>query len=208
MEKYEYINDPCKASSLPYWKSISFTAPDDIMILHSDEIEKIEVENYNTERYFKLIHSLHEFPEISLPEGYAVTNADLYEFSDHIKRCYLDINMDIEIIKSYTKRHVYSSELWIAVKDTKTDKIAASGIAEFDAEVKEGILEWIQVSNEHRRKGIGAFVVCELLRRLSKMADFVTVSGKSDDISEPEKLYRKCGFTGDEVWYICKGVEK
>ena len=33
---------------------------------------------------------------------------------------------------------------------------------------------------------------------------FVTVAGQCNNPSEPEKLYRKCGFTGDDVWHVMK----
>lgn len=33
-------------------------------------------------------------------------------------------------------------------------------------------------------------------------SDFVTVSGKVDNDTKPEFLYRKCGFTGEDIWHI------
>lgn len=38
-------------------------------------------------------------------------------------------------------------------------------------------------------------------------ARFATVSGKVNDPSAPQRLYRKCGFTGDDVWHILKKTE-
>ncbi len=57
----------------------------------------------------------------------------------------------------------------------RTEKTAATGIAEFDVRIGEGILEWIQVSPEYRNRGLGAFVVNELLYRMQGKAGFVTV---------------------------------
>ena len=40
---------------------------------------------------------------------------------------------------------------------------------------------------------------------LSKARDtarFATVSGKTNDPSDPERLYRKCGFAGADIWHI------
>ena len=45
-------------------------------------------------------------------------------------------------------------------------------------------------------------LVNELLTRLQGKADFVTVSGKVDNVTKPEMLYRKCGFKGDDIWHI------
>jgi len=33
-------------------------------------------------------------------------------------------------------------------------------------------------------------------------ANFVTVSGEVDNSTNPEALYRKCGFIGDDIWHI------
>ena len=37
-------------------------------------------------------------------------------------------------------------------------------------------------------------LVNELLLRMKPMARFATVSGQVNNLSSPEKLYRKCGF--------------
>ncbi len=77
----------------------------------------------------------------------------------------------------------------------------AAGIAELDTQVGEGILEWIQVSPAYRGCGLGAYVVTELLARMPQKARFATVSGQINDPSNPEGLYRKCGFRGNDVWH-------
>ena len=47
-------------------------------------------------------------------------------------------------------------------------------------------------------------LVNELLLRMKPMARFATVSGQVNNLSSPEKLYRKCGFVGNDVWHILK----
>ncbi|MBR4875433.1 MAG: hypothetical protein IKU95_02975, partial [Clostridia bacterium] len=59
-----------------------------------------------------------------------------------------------------------------------------------------------------RRKGIGQAIVSELLRRMADLADFATVSGKVNSVTQPEKLYRKCGFCGNDIWHILTIIEK
>ena len=88
--------------------------------------------------------------------------------------------------------------------ETHTGTIVATGIAELDREIGEGVLEWIQVSQRHRGKGLGRYVVSELLRRLKSKAGFATVSGQCNNASNPEMLYRKCGFSGNDVWHILR----
>ena len=42
----------------------------------------------------------------------------------------------------------------------------------------------------------------KLLFNLSNSVDFVTVSRKVDNKTNPEKLYRRCGFEGKDIWHI------
>jgi GNAT superfamily N-acetyltransferase len=60
-------------------------------------------------------------------------------------------------------------------------------------------LEWIQVSPEHRGKGLGKFVVNELLWRMKDTAEFVTVSGKVDTPTNPRERYLECGFSDEKI---------
>ena len=97
-----------------------------------------------------------------------------------------------------------SPDLWIGLKENGSGILAASGIAEFDPGIKEGILDWIQVSPEFRRQRLGCFVVMELLLRLKKRADFVTVSGRMHNPTNPYALYLNCGFENPVVWHVIR----
>ena len=55
---------------------------------------------------------------------------------------------------------------------------------------------------QYRGQKIGQLIVAELLFRMKDVADFATVSGKIDNMTNPEALYRKCGFIGSDVWHI------
>ena len=109
-------------------------------------------------------------------------------------------------LRQFTDRTVYDATLWIAAKDSRTGAVAATGIADLDREIRECILEWIQVSPEYRGCGLGRWLVCELLRRMQGRADFATVSGRCGNPTNPEQLYRVCGFTGRDVWHILTPV--
>ena len=89
-------------------------------------------------------------------------------------------------MRSYTTRPVYDTALWLAVKDDQTGNIVATGIAELDREIGEGILEWIQVSQDYRRKGLGRYIVSEFLWRMKGKAGFATVSGQCNNRQYPE----------------------
>lgn len=200
----QYLADPCKAASIPYWKAKSIAGPDGMKILHQDEYDGTEYQNYIDAPYFRLIHDLKGLSKPVLPQGYSLCTAPLSEYAAHINSCYDGIGITEEELSRYLLRPVYDAALWLAVKDNQTGKIVATGIAELDREIGEGILEWIQVSGSYRGKGLGRYIVSELLWRMKDKADFVTVSGQCSNPANPEKLYRKCGFTGANVWHILR----
>lgn len=202
--KKQYLENPCHAASLPYWKAVCISIPDNMKILHDSEFNTELLRRYIDEPYFRLLHHMREVKPVSLPEGYSLYEASVPDFVDHINSCYEDINVTRSEIQSYLTREQYSAELWLAVRDNDKGNIAATGIAELDREIGEGILEWIQVSKGYRRGGLGTYLVLELLWRMRKAARFATVSGKCKNPDHIEELYRKCGFCGNDVWHILR----
>ncbi len=201
----KYLLNPCRTSSIPYWKSRTISIPSHIVILHNDEYIMEHYLEYDDAPYFRLIHNLEELPLSILPEGYSFCEASLDEFAVHIRSCYPLTSVSSDELLAYQNSRVFDASLWIAVRDVCTGQIVASGIAEVDREIGEGVLEWIQVSSDHRRRSLGRCIVIELLRRMENKVDFVTVSGQCYNPNRPEALYRSCGFTGNDIWHIlCK----
>lgn len=199
----EYLVNPCSSLSIPYWKNKVIEIPQNIKIVHHSDFNDELINGYCDERYFRLIHYLDNIDD-KMPEGFSVKTAGLEDIQlivETINNCYSDLSVSYEQIFSYTKTKVYDSSLWILVNEIKTNQIVGCGIADFDVEAKEGILEWIQVLPEYRGRGIGRLIVCQLLYRMKK-ADFATVSGRVDNFTNPERLYRKCGFVGNDIWHI------
>lgn len=145
-----------------------------------------------------------KYPQITNDDFEIVTatRKDIKSIVRIINDSYTDISVNKDLIKSYTKTPVYNTSLWVMVKEKATGKYVGCGIADIDTEIKELILEWIQVLPQYRGKKIGQLIVTELLFRMENVADFATVSGKVDNETNPEALYRKCGFVGDDVWHI------
>ena len=202
--KERYLENPCGVASIPYWKTMHISSSDHMIILHDREFRSEILKQYVDEPYFRLLHSLQNIKPVSVPNGYSICGAAISDFAEHINKCYEDIGIPVSELQSYVTRTVYSPELWLAVKDDYTGEIVATGIAELDREIGEGILEWIQVSKDYRRCGLGSYIVSELLWRMRNKAQFVTVSGQCDNLDMPEELYRKCGFSGNDVWHILR----
>lgn len=199
-----YKKNPCGVLSIPYWKNKSITIPSNMRIIHDRDFSKSEYQEYSDEPYFRLFHSLEDIKTVVLDNIAIVTakREDIPRFVDVINQSYMDLSVTYDQLMSYTQNEVYHPELWVMAINKADSTVVGCGIAELDKELNEGILEWIQVLPAYRGKKIGQLIVNELLRRMAGIAEFATVSGKVNNVTLPEMLYRKCGFVGDDVWHI------
>ena len=204
MEKEVYLVNPCKTSSLPFCKTNQISIPENMKIVLEENLHSVNVQKYIDEKYFKLVHRMNDIEKPVLSNRYEVRVCAVSEYAKHITVCYDDIGISVEDLEEYQSHAVYDSNLWIAVTERGQNSIIASGIAELDTDIKEGILEWIQVSPEYRGMGFGKFVVKELLWRMKDKADFVTVSGKLDNPTNPRGLYLACGFAEEAIWHVMR----
>lgn len=199
-----YKENPCGVLSIPYWKSKHIVIPPNMCIVHDTEYVKDNYREYHDEPYFRLYHSLMDVQATTL-DGISIVSAkhdDIPLLVDVINQSYTDLSVTVEQINGYTKTEVYCPELWIVAIDNANSHVVGCGIADFDEKLQEGIIEWIQVLPAYRGKKIGQLIVNELLKRMTRIAEFATVSGKVDNITSPERLYRKCGFVGNDVWHV------
>lgn len=199
-----YRKNPCGTYSIPYWKNKHIQIPENMKIVHDRAFEDELLLEYNDEKYFRIKHDLKDIKQVSLEEFYVETASieDIPLLQELINRSYEDLSVSCDQLLGYTKSEVYDENLWVIVYEKETDKVIACGIAELDKEIREGVLEWIQVLPQYRGRKVGQLLVNELLMRLQGKADFVTVSGKVNNATNPEKLYRKCGFTGEDIWHV------
>lgn len=200
----EYKKNPCKASSIPYWKAKSLILPANMKITHSDNFNEKLLIDYFDEKYFRLIHRLTQIPRFDCPGiDFEVIRPDrTHELVDMINCSYTHskIHINEDYVNGLTSTQVYCPELWIgAVSD---GKLIGSILCDFDGEVGEAVIEWLQVLPEYRNRGIASALICKALRKISCFADFVTVSGECDNTTRPERVYRHCGFEGEDVWHI------
>lgn len=53
--KSQYLANPCRAASLPYWKAKSMVLPEEILIVHDDDFRPSEYAQYTDEPYFSSV---------------------------------------------------------------------------------------------------------------------------------------------------------
>jgi GNAT superfamily N-acetyltransferase len=119
-----------------------------------------------------------------------------------ISTCYPSMHITPAVVRGWLQHPVYDPNLWLWVIHLETGEIAGLGIAERDRRVPEASLEWIQVHPDYHGKGLGTAIVTELVHRVSDKVKFTTVSGEAENPYQPEMLYRRCGFTGEDVWWL------
>ena len=198
-----YLIDPCGTTSIPYWKYKSITMPPNTKIVHQREMSDNLLLDYNDEPYFRLYHNLKNIRQRTVQEVEIVSGGALVsEFVQLINGSYTDLSVTAEQIESYRHTPVYCPDLWILLKEKGTQAVFAGGIADYDQEIGELILEWIQVLPSYRGCGYGQFIVNTLLSKMRNTAKFATVSGKMNNPTNPERLYRKCGFVGTDIWHV------
>ncbi len=200
----EYKQNPCGTLSVPYWKATNMRIPDNIIIVHNQNFNEPLLNEYNDKKYFRLLHSLNDIPDCSDNSfNYGIiTEAKSNELVEMINASYThtDIYVSAEYINGLTKTKVYCPELWIGAFDG--NKLIGSIICDLDTDLCEGIIEWLQVLPEYRGKGIASALICKALNIMKNHAEFATVSGECDNSTNPEGVYRKCGFEGSDIWHI------
>lgn len=203
MDVKEYIQNPCGTLSIPYWKAKTLTIPGSMQIIHCSDWDG-QYGDY--QRFFRIKHDLKNLPPINFDYDTLSIDGQAAELSEMMNACYHHENIVVtkEDIMRWKQHETFREDLCIYI-NSAGGKMAASGIAEFDETCREGIIEWVQVLPEYRGSGLGKKIVDVLLSRLKSIgADYATVSGNLDNTSKPLELYRKCGFTGDDIWYICR----
>jgi GNAT superfamily N-acetyltransferase len=179
-----------------------------LALIHQDYLSTFSATGFAIQRpYFRLIHKSSEVDDkVVLCNGFSFEEVkaeqDAGKVSQLIGQCYPDMDVTDETVIEWTKHSTYDPSLWVWVMDDEREIPIGLGIAEFDGNILEGSLEWIQVLPEYRGREIGKSIVQELLSRLKGWAKFTTVAGEVDNVTKPEALYRSCGFTGSDIWWM------
>lgn len=201
----DYLKDPCGTIGLPYWKYIKSKLNSNIIIVHDRSLSKEKLQLRSPNKILRLVHNLENLEEIEIAGFYVRevdTSRELDLVVDIINSSYDDISVDKDEVLAFTREPVFHKCLWQFVIDKVSNEPVALGIGDFHFGLMEGSLEWIQVLPQYRNIGIGKMLVMELLKNLHNKGNFATVSFQSTNNSIPEKLYRSCGFVGDDLYHI------
>ena len=209
--KSNYLQNPCRRLSTAFWKKYYFSKPDNLHIAHKKDLNTSLCNIDKATCYFRLIHYPQKDYDITFTDGFNCRTVNLPSESslvaDIINRCYSNSSIKVDDVYRWMQFPVFDNDLWVFICDKQNMSPVALGIADFDSDMGEGSLEWIQVLPEYRGCGLGTSIVLELLSRLKEKASFITVSGEVNNPTNPESLYRKCGFSGDDVWCVFKNGE-
>ena len=199
-----------------YWtrhrkQSFEFSQPQtnlNLALIHQDYLQAFPSKSFTVqEPYFRLIHKQNESQgKAPLPSGFSFVEVNIQQETEKVSQligqCYQDLQPTVESVMRWVKHPTFDPALWVWVINNSKGIPIGLGIAELDSNILEGSLEWIQVLPHYRGMGIGKCIVQELLSRLEKRVNFTTVAGKVDNATNPEALYRSCGFKGSDIWWM------
>lgn len=196
MEKIDYIKEPARACFLCYHKNENTEIPSSMLVVRGDDYKPELYKSYDDTIYTKLISRSKDISEPTFPEGFKLATPTKEQLTAHISQCFPDGETpdSVDLWR-------YMEYFMVALIDSSTGRIVASAAADIDFGVKEGYIDWIAVSPRYRRRGLGTYLVNELLYRFRRLSDFVSVSTK---VPEALALFQKCGFGEECEWHILK----
>ncbi len=215
--KPEHLEAWTDDSLLVYWDArqvwmpaapASLFAAPALAVVHSRYASQLALSSdYTIQRFFRLRLS-GDLAEIGLPERFAFEPVKLPEqaalVAEVIGRSYVHLRPTQDEVVRWLGEPVFAPDLWEWITDRWINQPAGLGIAELDTWVGEASLEWIQVLPEFRGQGLAKALVHHLVARIAGRVPLITVSGEADNPSDAEHLYRRCGFQGQDVWWIVR----
>lgn len=111
-EMINYLNNPCKSLSIPYWKHKSIKMPNDIEIIHMDHFCN-QYEKY--QRYFRICHRLMDVKEVCNTVCLINLKCDKEELIKMMNECYIDENISIHEsdVDDWVKHPTFNELLWL-----------------------------------------------------------------------------------------------
>ena len=134
LTRQEYLQNPCRASALPYWKLCAGNLPEGVEVIHEKEAGK-RIGDVSTavECYFRLFHhldtlSIDSHSEIVLQTAWKEVNV----FAEIINASYPDLRVSEAQLLQLQAQACFSPEGWVVALDRQSGKPLACGIAALD----------------------------------------------------------------------------
>ena len=94
MTKSEYINNPGRMASLPFWKEQKYGNLSTMKIIHEENYLESDYKDYSKKHYFKLTHRLNEIPRQEIDstlEVGEIKKEQIELVAEFINQCYKNI---------------------------------------------------------------------------------------------------------------------
>jgi GNAT superfamily N-acetyltransferase len=176
-------------------------------IMHQDFLDSPTVAGFvHRESRYRLVHRETPVPSFELPEGFrlaAVVNSrdEAQAVAAHIVQ-----EGSLAQVQDWLQSPAFAPDLWWWLIDEASDQPAGIAIADFDPELREAAVLWVQVFAPYQGRGLGRYLTQDLLRRIGGRALFTTISGVVEDRDNPGAFFRRCGFRGSDVWWFLSRV--
>lgn len=174
----------------------------DMIVMNAGIFDTVKdrLEGFHIEYGWSLFFDFHRSMPQNPPSQYEVID---FDFSDEAHfQCAADIiNGDTYHgfhpvrIKKWTTFSAFDPTLWFFIQEIESQKLISIGISTFHKEVKETDLDWIYVLPAYQGKGVGRFLIDEIIRRSVCRSNIIRVGGV-------DAFYKKCGFYEKERWGI------
>ena len=198
-----YLADPCGTLSIPYYKMIRMQMPPQLRVVHDRAFDGALDPGETHRRYFRLLHTLSRLETPLLPPDYALRRIDERhspQLASLLGSCYPG-KWDAVAALGLLRDPFAYAPLNIGAY-TSDGILVGCCLGAFDAQCREETIEWLAVHPAHRRRGLACALVNTCLKALAGVAGFAAVSGEMDNPSHPLAVYRRCGFTGNDVWHV------
>jgi len=172
-------------------------------IVHQDYLEPDVVAGFvGRQARFRLLHTAEVAP--ALPDGLSWADADPAQaeaIAAFIARCDPTFQPTAETVRTWAGESACAPDLWLWAQDAQGEPVGLA-YAERDAALPEAALEGAYVRPDWRKRGLGRALVGEVVRRAKASGTaLVTVAGAVEDRDNPGAFFRRCGFSGRDVWW-------
>jgi GNAT superfamily N-acetyltransferase len=176
-------------------------------IMHQDFLDSPTVAGFKRwESRYRLIYRDMPVPPSETPEGFRLAGVVNSREEAQAVAAHIEQEGPLAQVQDWLQSPAFAPDLWWWLIDEASDQPAGIAIADLDAQLHEASLLWVQIFAPYQGRGLGRFMIHDLLRRIGGRALFTTVSGVVEDRDNPGAFFQRCGFSGSDVWWFLSRV--